>query len=106
MIKTADANLWVTDEPTHRLLGREVAQPSSGRRGTVGTVLIYTSKITSKVVKKVAHMRPLDESGREWTADPGTLQPLRPIAASLPAGTHAASRAYRPELAGPTTGGN
>ncbi len=87
MTTTTDENLWVADDPGHQLLGREVAQPSSGRRGTVGTVLIYTSKITGKVVKKVAHMRPMDDSGREWTADPGSLQPLRPLASNVAADT-------------------
>ncbi|GAA0285759.1 hypothetical protein GCM10010302_25030 [Streptomyces polychromogenes] len=86
MTTTTDANLWVMEDVSHRLLGRAVAQPSSGRRGTVGTVLIYTSKVSNRVVKTVAHMRPLDDSGREWTADPGTLRPLRPIASDLPAG--------------------
>ncbi|WP_284576518.1 hypothetical protein [Streptomyces sp. 2P-4] len=85
MTTTTDANLWVADDPGHRLLGQEVAQPSSGRRGTVGTVLIYTSKITGRVVKRVAHMRPLDDSGREWTADPGSLQPLLPLASNVAA---------------------
>ncbi|MFE1787186.1 hypothetical protein ACFW7J_02080 [Streptomyces sp. NPDC059525] len=86
MTTTTDANLWVADDRGHPLLGQEVAQPSSGRRGTVGTVLIYTSKITGRVVKRVAHMRPLDDSGREWTADPGSLQPLRPLASNVAAG--------------------
>ncbi|MEU3426173.1 hypothetical protein [Streptomyces gardneri] len=87
MITANDANLWVADDPGHRLLGREVAQPSSGWRGTVGTVLVYISKTTDKVVKRVAHMRPMDESGREWTADPGSLQPLRPSASNVAADT-------------------
>ncbi|MFE2152534.1 hypothetical protein ACFXAO_21160 [Streptomyces lavendulae] len=86
MITSMDANLWITEDLGHQLLGREVAQPSSGRRGTVGTVLIYASKISNRVVKRVAHMRPLDDSGREWTADPGTLQSLQPIASKLPTG--------------------
>ncbi|MDH6538000.1 hypothetical protein [Streptomyces sp. SPB4] len=85
MITSSDANLWVTEDLSHQLLGREVTQPSSGQRGTVGTVLTYASKISNRVVKRVAHMRPLDNSGREWTADPGTLQPLQPIASKLPA---------------------
>jgi hypothetical protein len=75
---TAEANLWVRDEPGHQLHGRVVTEPSSGRCGTVGTVLVYASKTTGKVVKKVAHMRPLDDSGREWTADPDALRPLDP----------------------------
>ncbi|MER5489698.1 hypothetical protein [Streptomyces sp. NPDC002490] len=65
MTTTADTSIWVADDPGHQLLGREVAQPSSGRRGTVGAVRIYTSKITGKVVKKVARMRPMGDSGRE-----------------------------------------
>ncbi|MGC4947226.1 hypothetical protein ACLQ2N_13645 [Streptomyces sp. DT224] len=87
MITANDANLWVADDRGHQLLGREVVQPSSGRRGTVATVLIYTSKTTDKVVKRVAHMRPMDDSGREWTADPGSLQPLRPSASNVAADT-------------------
>ncbi|MHC6627480.1 hypothetical protein ACYTFC_15460 [Streptomyces globosus] len=77
----------MADDRGHRLLGREVAQPSSGRRGTVGTVLVYISKTTDKVVKRVAHMRPLDDSGREWTADPGSLRPLRASASNVAADT-------------------
>ncbi|WP_445402161.1 hypothetical protein ACSMX9_11620 [Streptomyces sp. LE64] len=87
MTTTADTNLWVADDPGHQLLGLEVVQPSSGRRGTVGTALIHTAKITSKVVKKVAHMRPIDDSCRELTADPGSLQPLRPLASNVAADT-------------------
>ncbi|MFD9480946.1 hypothetical protein [Streptomyces nojiriensis] len=79
MSTTTEANVWVTEDTGHRLLGQDVEHPASGRRGTVGAVLIYASKLTSRPVRKVAHMRPLDHSGREWTADPDTLQPLQPI---------------------------
>ncbi|WP_332757698.1 hypothetical protein [Streptomyces sp. MT206] len=55
----------------------------------MGAVLIYVSKITGRQVRKVAHMRPMDHSGREWTADPDTFQPLRPISLPVPdSGTH------------------
>ncbi|MFJ7205235.1 hypothetical protein ACIQWR_17035 [Streptomyces sp. NPDC098789] len=79
MSKTTEADVWVAEDTGHRLLGQDVAHPSSGRRGTVGAVLIYVSKLTDRPVRKVAHMRPLDHSGREWTADPDTLQLLQPI---------------------------
>ncbi|WP_406183907.1 hypothetical protein [Streptomyces sp. NBC_01006] len=82
MSPTREANVWVTEDTGHRLLGQDVAHPASGRRGTVGAVLIYASKLTGRPVRKVAHMRPLDHSGREWTADPDTLQLLQPIARS------------------------
>ncbi|WP_030711159.1 hypothetical protein [Streptomyces sp. NRRL F-2580] len=89
MIATMEANLWVTEDTGHRLLGQAVAHPASGRHGTVGAVLIYVSKITGRQVREVAHMRPMDHSGREWTADPDTLQPLRPISLPVPdRGTH------------------
>ncbi|TLQ45046.1 hypothetical protein [Streptomyces marianii] len=84
MSATAEANVWVTEDTGHRLLGQGVAHPASGRRGTVGAVLIYISKLTGRPVRKVAHMRPMDHSGREWTADPDTLQPLRQISPSAP----------------------
>ncbi|MEU3352295.1 hypothetical protein [Streptomyces sp. NPDC037389] len=76
MSETTGANVWVTEDTKHRFLGQDVAHPASGRRGTVGAVLIYVSKLTGRPVRKVAHMRPLDHSGREWTADPDTLQPV------------------------------
>ncbi|MER8096482.1 hypothetical protein [Streptomyces goshikiensis] len=85
MSETTDANVWVMEDTGHRFLGQDVAHPASGRRGTVGAVLIYVSKLTGRPVRKVAHMRPLDHSGREWTADPDTLQPLQPIAHSAQA---------------------
>ncbi|WP_371616046.1 hypothetical protein [Streptomyces sp. NBC_00454] len=79
MSTAGEANVWVTEDTGHRLLGQDVAHPASGRRGTVGAVLIYVSKLTDRPARKVAHMRPLDHSGREWTADPDTLQLLQPI---------------------------
>ncbi|MGW6599390.1 hypothetical protein [Streptomyces sp. NPDC055036] len=87
MITATTANLCVADGLGRRLRGQEVAQPSSGRFGTVGAVLIYTSKVTGRVVKKVARMHLIDDAGREWSADTSTLQPCRPIAPGLPAGT-------------------
>lgn len=80
MSTTAEANVWVTEDTGHRLLGQDVTHPTSGRHGTVGAVLIYVSKLTGRPVRKVAHMRPMDHSGLEWTADPDTLHPLQPIA--------------------------
>ncbi|MFI5759676.1 hypothetical protein ACIA8F_01895 [Streptomyces sp. NPDC051563] len=89
MSTTTEANVWVTEDTWHRLLGQDVAHPNSGRHGTVGAVLIYVSKLTGRPVRKVAHMRPMDHSGREWTADPDTLQPLRPVSPPAPDnGTH------------------
>ncbi|MBT2453211.1 hypothetical protein [Streptomyces sp. ISL-86] len=88
MSTATEANVWVTEDTGHGLLGHDVVHPASGRRGTVGAVLIYVSKLTGRPVRKVAHMRPMDHSGREWTADPDTLQLLQPIAHSAqPSGT-------------------
>ncbi|MGH8918784.1 MAG: hypothetical protein ACRD0H_10710 [Actinomycetes bacterium] len=88
MSAATEPNVWVTEDTGHRFLGQDVAHPASGRRGTVGAVLIYISKLTGRPVRKVAHMRPMDQSGREWTADPDTLQLLQPIAHSAqPGGT-------------------
>lgn len=74
----------VTEIGNHRLMGREVAHLKSGRRGTVGLVLQYHSKQTGRLIRTVAHIRPLDSSGKEWTSDPAELQPLRPIAPDMP----------------------
>ncbi|MFE4635029.1 hypothetical protein ACFRJ1_16865 [Streptomyces sp. NPDC056773] len=70
----------------HRLIGREVVHLATGRKGTVGLVLQYRTKVTDRLIKTVAYVRPLDSSGREWTADVGELQPIRPIAPDMPAG--------------------
>lgn len=80
-----DANVRVSVDD-HRLLGREVIHPATRRTGTVATVLIRTSKTTGKMISQTAHMRPLDTSGREWTADPRDLKPLRRLAPDMPAG--------------------
>ncbi|MFG2618016.1 hypothetical protein ACGFXC_10350 [Streptomyces sp. NPDC048507] len=77
---------FVREVANHRLLGREVARTATGQRGTVGMVLEYRSKQTGRVIKTVAHMRPLDSSGKEWTASPRELQPVRPLAPDMPAG--------------------
>ncbi|MFK0016298.1 hypothetical protein [Streptomyces sp. NPDC091027] len=81
-----EVNVWLSEDPGHRLLGREVIHPGTQRTGTVGTVYIRTSKATGKTVGRTAHMRPLDASGREWTADPRELTPLRLLAPDMPAG--------------------
>ncbi|UUY52765.1 hypothetical protein NRK68_36535 (plasmid) [Streptomyces yangpuensis] len=76
-----DTNVWVGEDDDHHLLGREVIHPGTERTGTVGTVFIRTSKVTGKPVGRTAHMRPMDGSGREWTADPPraeTPAPARP----------------------------
>ncbi|MFI5763924.1 hypothetical protein ACIA8F_23665 [Streptomyces sp. NPDC051563] len=70
----------------HPLIGREVAHLATGRKGTVGLVLEHRSKIGNRLIRTVAHMRPLDASGREWTAEVEELQPIRPIAPDMPAG--------------------
>ncbi|WP_326594314.1 hypothetical protein [Streptomyces sp. NBC_01294] len=75
-----DTNVWVREDGDHHLLGREVIHPATERTGTVGTVFIRTSKVTGKPVGRTAHMRPMDGSGREWTADPRELEPLRLLA--------------------------
>ncbi|MEW1798247.1 MULTISPECIES: hypothetical protein [Streptomyces] len=85
MSAITEADLRVTEDTGHRLLGRDVIHPTTGRLGTVGAVLIYVSKLTDRPVSKVAHVRPMDRSGREWTADPDTLQPI--IRSSQPMGT-------------------
>ncbi|MEV6957475.1 hypothetical protein [Streptomyces sp. NPDC051183] len=82
----SDANVWVRDNNDHPLVGREVIHPATGRTGTVGTVLVRTSKATGRTISRTAHMRPLDGSGREWTADPRELEPLRHLAPDMPAG--------------------
>lgn len=63
----------------HRLAGREVIDPSTGRRGILGSVLVERSRATDRVVKRTAHLRPVDGSGWEWTADPRTLKPAVPV---------------------------
>ncbi|MGR4879551.1 hypothetical protein ACIPUC_08980 [Streptomyces sp. LARHCF249] len=79
-------DIHVTEVTDHRLLGREVAHLTDGRRGTVDLVLQYWSKTTGSLIRTVAHMRPADASGREWTADPKQLQPVRPISPDMPEG--------------------
>ncbi|MGP3636867.1 hypothetical protein ACTU45_26515 [Streptomyces sp. 24-1644] len=82
-----NANVWVREDDGHRLVGREVIHCATGRTGTVGTVLVRTSKVTGRTISRTAHMRPLDGSGREWTADPKELETLRCLAPDMPAGT-------------------
>ncbi|MFD3329623.1 hypothetical protein [Streptomyces sp. NPDC058701] len=83
----SDTNAWVREEAGHPLAGREVIHPATGRTGTVGTLLVRTAKATGRTISRTAHMRPLDGSGREWTADPKELAPLRHLAPDMPAGT-------------------
>ncbi|MCJ1677056.1 hypothetical protein MTF65_06795 [Streptomyces sp. APSN-46.1] len=87
MIPASEADFTIAEDTEHRLLGRDVAHPETGRRGNVVAVLVYTSKTTDKVIRRVAHMRPADGSGREWTADPRSLQPLIPLGHTNPADT-------------------
>ncbi|WP_371619945.1 hypothetical protein [Streptomyces sp. NBC_00454] len=79
-------NVCVREDDHHRLLGREVIHPATQRTGTVATVYVRTSKLTGRTISRTAHMRPLDSSGREWTADPAALTPLRALAPDMPAG--------------------
>ncbi|MFJ7272280.1 hypothetical protein ACIQV3_37580 [Streptomyces sp. NPDC099050] len=72
-----EANMWIREDTAHRLLGREVVHPATGRTGTVATVLVRTAKTTGRTTSRTAHMRPLDGSGCEWTADPRELKLLR-----------------------------
>ncbi|MFD9621866.1 hypothetical protein ACFWB2_31960 [Streptomyces virginiae] len=72
-------DVHATEIADHRLIQREVAHLATGRKGTVGLVLAYHAKQSGRLVRTVAHMRPLDNSGKEWTADPDELQPIRPI---------------------------
>ncbi|MFF1415820.1 hypothetical protein ACFVX6_39635 [Streptomyces sp. NPDC058289] len=45
-----------------------------------------TAKTTGRTIRRTAHMRPLDGSGREWTADPQELEPMRHLEPDMPAG--------------------
>ncbi|MGW6412903.1 hypothetical protein ACWF95_38005 [Streptomyces vinaceus] len=83
-----DPHVWIREDNDHRLLGREVIHLPTGRTGTVGTVYVRTSKLAGRTISWTAHMRPLDGSGREWTADPRELKPLRELAPDMRAGAH------------------
>ncbi|WP_331718728.1 hypothetical protein [Streptomyces sp. NBC_00212] len=63
----------------HRLAGRRVVDPE-GRTGILGTVVIERDRESSRVVSRIAHLRPVDGSGREWTTDnPAALRPTGPV---------------------------
>ncbi|MFD6891167.1 hypothetical protein [Streptomyces sp. NPDC059957] len=81
-----EANTLIREDTEHRLLGRDVVHPATGRTGTVATVLLRTAKATGRTIGRTAHMRPLDGSGREWTAEPHELKLLRHLAPDMPAG--------------------
>ncbi len=82
---TGERDHHLTEITDHRLIGRAVAHLETGRKGTVSLVLEHRARTSNRLIKTVAHMRPLDSSGREWTADVEELQPIRPIAPEIPA---------------------
>ncbi|TDC19082.1 hypothetical protein E1265_24525 [Streptomyces sp. 8K308] len=53
---------------THELMGERVTDPTTGRVGRLDGVLEHVARATGRVVLAEAHMRPLDGSGRVWTA--------------------------------------
>lgn len=59
----------------HELLGRRVRDQGSGRVGKVGAVFRHTNAFTGRVVRDEAHLRPVDGSGWEWTANMADLTP-------------------------------
>ncbi|MFD4241159.1 hypothetical protein ACFWP3_06090 [Streptomyces sp. NPDC058525] len=83
---TGELDHHLTEITDHRLSGREVAHLATGRKGVVSLILEHRAKISGRLIRTVAHMRPLDSSGREWTAEVEELQPIRPIPPDMPAG--------------------
>lgn len=59
----------------HDLIGQLVTDQATGRIGTLAAVARYISRETGRTVRAVAHLRPIDGSGREWTANPANLTP-------------------------------
>ncbi|GAB2880859.1 hypothetical protein [Streptomyces mayteni] len=53
----------------HALVGELVADPATGRVGRLAAVLEHVDRATDRVVLAEAHVRPVDGSGIEWTAD-------------------------------------
>ncbi|TDC04696.1 hypothetical protein E1265_35810 [Streptomyces sp. 8K308] len=53
---------------THELIGERVTD-ASGRVGRLAAVLEQVVRRTGVTVRTEAHLRPVDGSGWEWTAD-------------------------------------
>ncbi|GAB2880691.1 hypothetical protein [Streptomyces mayteni] len=57
----------------HELMGQLVTDPTTGRVGRLDGVLEHVARESGRVLHAEAHMRPVDGSGREWTADATVL---------------------------------
>ncbi|TDC76275.1 hypothetical protein [Streptomyces hainanensis] len=57
---------------THELIGVRV-RDSTGRVGRLDAVLEYVARGTDRIVRREAHLRPVDGSGWEWTAEADEL---------------------------------
>ncbi|MDT0323352.1 hypothetical protein [Streptomyces millisiae] len=57
----------------HELMGQLVTDPTTGRVGRLDGVLEHVARGTGRVLRVEAHLRPVDGSGVEWTADAGAL---------------------------------
>ncbi|GAB2900107.1 hypothetical protein [Streptomyces mayteni] len=58
---------------THELMGQLVTDPTTCRVGRLDGVLEHVARETGQVLHVEAHMRPVDGSGMEWTADAAAL---------------------------------
>ncbi|GAB2922089.1 hypothetical protein [Streptomyces mayteni] len=65
MVRPDTGVRWVR----HPLIGALVADPATGRVGRLAAVLEHVDRPSDRVVSAEAHVRPLDGSGVEWTAD-------------------------------------
>ena len=61
---------------THTLMGQLVTDPATGRVGRLDGVLEFVAAGSGRVERVEAHMRPVDGSGREWTASADVLTPV------------------------------
>ncbi|WP_461034780.1 hypothetical protein [Streptomyces mayteni] len=57
----------------HELAGERVVD-QAGRVGTLGGVLEHTDRATGNLLRREAHLRPVDGSGWEWVTDADTLR--------------------------------
>ncbi|TDC09648.1 hypothetical protein E1265_32065 [Streptomyces sp. 8K308] len=60
----------------HELMGQLVTDPTTGRVGRLDGVLEHVARGAGRVLRVEAHMRPVDGSGVEWTADANALVPM------------------------------
>ncbi|MFD5317492.1 hypothetical protein [Streptomyces sp. NPDC127098] len=58
----------------HALMGLLVEDPATGRVGRLAAVLEHVDRPGNRVVLAEAHVRPVDGSGIEWTADAAKLR--------------------------------